>query len=112
MSEQQSIQNPDIANNRIHAALAYVWILCVIPLVFRRDSEYAQFHGKQGFMLLLIELFSSLLGLIPNIGFVFFVIGWVYAVTLSGLGVIRAAQGEKWQMPIWGEYAKRLIIGS
>src|SRR3990167_5276307 len=33
---------------RILAAIGYLWILCLLPLLGKRQSEFAQFHGKQG----------------------------------------------------------------
>ena len=41
----------DINRNRHIAAASYIWVLCLIPLLFKRESKFAQFHAKQGLLL-------------------------------------------------------------
>ena len=40
---------------RILAAIGYLWILCLLPLLGKRESEFAQFHGKQGLVLTIVS---------------------------------------------------------
>jgi len=43
-------------HERYTAALSYVWILCLYPLLFRKDSAFIQFHAKQGVALFVLEI--------------------------------------------------------
>jgi hypothetical protein len=36
----------DVADNKLVAALSYIWILFLIPLLAKRDSKFCQFHAK------------------------------------------------------------------
>ena len=42
-----------MTDNKIIAALSYIGILCLIPLLAKKDSKFAQEHGKQGLIMLI-----------------------------------------------------------
>ena len=42
-----------IDENKVIAAIGYFGILCLLPLILKKDSPFAQFHGKQGLVLLI-----------------------------------------------------------
>ena len=44
----------DTSNDTLMGVLAYIGILCLIPLLAAKDSEFAQFHAKQGLNLFLL----------------------------------------------------------
>ena len=46
----------DVENNKVIAAIGYIWILCLVPLFLRRRSAFAQFHAKQGLVLFILEI--------------------------------------------------------
>ena len=39
-----------------YAILAYCFILCIIPLVYKKNDEAIQFHARQGLALFLCEM--------------------------------------------------------
>src|SRR3989339_630004 len=45
------IKEQDVEENKTVAALSYAWILCLVPLLGKRNSKFAQFHAKQGLVL-------------------------------------------------------------
>jgi len=92
----------DIEDNKIIAALGYVSILCFVPLFLKRDSKFAQFHAKQGLLLFIIEIFSF----IPLIGQIAFIL----AIAAAIWGAKNALNGKYWQIPIIGQYTKKLNI--
>ena len=58
--ETETKQETEADEGKNAAIFAYVPFLCFIPLVKMRNNEFALKHGKQGFMLLLIEIVSFL----------------------------------------------------
>jgi len=96
----------DTEENKVLAAIGYVWILCLIPLFLKRNSKFAQFHAKQGLMLFIVELIGWLIFWIPLIGWLLFVI----TVILAVMGIMNALQGNYWEMPILGKYAKKINL--
>jgi uncharacterized membrane protein len=96
-------------NKNTAGAMAYVLgpITGVIFLVIERDA-YVRFHAMQSivvfiglFILQFILGFTIfLLPLVPLIGIVSFVL-WLILI-------YKAWQGEKWEVPLFGKFAKQL----
>jgi len=104
----------DIEDNKAIAAIGYLSILCLIPLLMAKDSPFAQFHAKQGLVLFIAEVvvffLNGFLALIPFIGWFAMVVLNIALLLLALAGLIKAYNGEKWEMPILGAYAKKLNI--
>lgn len=66
-SSAKASADKDIEANKTLAALSYAWILCLVPLLGRRDSKFAQFHAKQGLVLFIIEIIAGLIFLGPAV---------------------------------------------
>lgn len=96
----------DIEENKLVAALSYLGVLVAVPLFLKRESPYCQFHAKQGLALLIVWIIGSFVFWFP-------LIGWAAAVAVfvfNVIGLVKAFQGEKWEMPIIGDLAKKINI--
>lgn len=97
MSEQKTQINP--SEKKVWAAVGYLWILSLVALAARKDNEYVKFHASQGALLFVISIvfmFIPVLGWLLNI-----------LVAIAGIiGIIKALQGEKWEIPVIGAWAK------
>ena len=93
----------DIEENKFIALLSYVWILCLIPLLLKRDSEFAQFHAKQGLILFLAQV---ILVWVPVIGWAINLVILVIAI----IGIFKVLQGEYWEVPYAQVIVKKLNI--
>jgi uncharacterized membrane protein len=91
----------DVKENKFWAALSYLGVLVLIPLLLKRESSFAQFHAKQGLVILIGWILSRL-----PFGFVFAII----AIILSILGLINALRGEKKKLPVIGEFAEKIDL--
>ncbi len=92
----------DIEQNKIWALLSYLGILCLIPLLAKRESKFAQFHAKQGLVMFIAEFFFW----IP-------VIGWLAAIVMIFIwimAIIKVLQGQYWKAPIIGDIAEKINI--
>jgi len=98
----------DIEDNRIIAAIGYLGILFLLPLLIKPKSKFAQFHAKQGLVLFAGWVISLLLGKIPWIGPTLFYLGSVSIIIMSIVGIIKALQGQFFKMPYIYEYAKKV----
>ncbi|MBN1325359.1 DUF4870 domain-containing protein [Candidatus Falkowbacteria bacterium] len=111
MTDAPAPQNKkDSEENKLIAAIGYLGILCLIPLLLKPKSQFCKFHGKQGLILCIGWVINFLIGLIPFIGWVLGLIGMVALVILSIIGILKSLNGEYWEMPYLGEYAKQLKI--
>ena len=92
----------DVAENKLWALLGYLGVLCLIPLLGRKESEFAQFHAKQGLVLLIGWVVSW-----------FPVFGWaigIIAFVLSIMGIINVLSGKKEKLPIVGDLAEKINL--
>ncbi|MFH1253686.1 MAG: DUF4870 domain-containing protein [Candidatus Uhrbacteria bacterium] len=105
--------SPKIGNfeeNKIFAALGYLGILCLIPLLAKREDAFCQFHGKQGLVLLITWMILWVGNIIPILGQLVFVVGSAVLLFLVVVGIIRALNGEEWELPVLGKYAKQIKL--
>lgn len=89
--------------SKLFAVLSYVSVLSLIPLLFRRDDEYALYHGRQGLALLIYGVVADILGAIPGIGWIFS----LFRVVCVFKGMINAANDIKEPLPYIGKFAER-----
>jgi len=92
----------DVELNKAVAALSYLWILFLVPLLLKRNSEFAQFHAKQGLVLFI----GSLLTIIP-------VIGWVLSLVLiviSVISIVKTLNGEWFKIPFVYEWSEKFNL--
>jgi uncharacterized membrane protein len=100
----------DVDDNKAMAAIAYLGILCLIPLLGKKDSPYAQHHAKQGLILVIAWLILFVLNIIPVFGQLVWFIGSIVLLILSIMGIVKALNGEWWEVPVIGQYAKQLKL--
>lgn len=92
-SNHPSMPKNDIDNNKVMAALSYIWILSVLFLLLKKDSPFVQFHAKQG---IVIFAASVIAGFIPIIGWLFNIVLLVLAI----IGIVGAWQGKSTKLPV------------
>ncbi len=89
---------------KLLSAIGYLGLLCVLPLVLRRESKFCQHHGKQALVLAIFDLGLRLT--------VF--LGWLYGlVTLLYYGLIvycmiRVFRGSYFRLPVVADMADSL----
>ncbi len=96
----------DIEENRYVAALSYLGILFLIPLLMKKESPFAQFHAKQGLVITIAWIVGSFVFWFP-------IIGWALAVVLfvaDVMALFRTLSGESWEIPYVKEVVKKLNI--
>lgn len=124
---------PDVITQeaRILAAMGYIPMLFLIPLLVKPRDSYCRFHGIQSLLFLggltvfwtgiyITDLLvGKILGNVILIGFIFkaaawiihYIVGTVISLTYIVLiiaGFIQAAAGQYWHPPVIGEYLNRL----
>ena len=99
----------DIDDNKVMAAIGYIGILCLVPLLAKKDSKFCQEHGKQGFVLFLFEVAVMILGMVPVIGWLIIgPVGSLLSLILAIVCFVKAIQGQFWEIPVLGQYRKKI----
>lgn len=87
----------DVDEQKLLAALSYLAVLVLVPLLTRRDDPFVLFHAKQG-LVLLVALIVAILATawVPAVGTVLFAV--VALLDLAGL--VQAMLGRQWKVPL------------
>ena len=91
---------------RMAAIMAYIPLLCFVPLLSMKDNKEAHFHARQGVLLFLIEVVAAIF-LIDGISSFIFKGILLIAVALSIVGIYFALQGKNYKLPIIGDLADK-----
>lgn len=97
----------DIQANKGFAVLAYLGILCLVPIFCAKNSPYARFHANQGLALLLSDIVVSfVISLITRISGIFFAMNPLNLIfsALAIVGIINAAKGSAKPLPVIGGF--------
>jgi len=101
-------EDKEVLEGKAYAILAYLWILCLIPLILKKDNKFALFHAKQGLILFIGELVVGFIGIIPFVGWMILFTGTFLFGILSLAGIVQVLLGNFWRMPVVGEIAEKV----
>ena len=95
-------------DDNLIAAVSYLWVLSIIILLVKKDSEYVRFHARQGVVLFVISVAVGIIG-IP-LFFLFWLVWLIDLVILVAvvIGFIKALGGEKYKLPVVGDLAEKI----
>ena len=105
----------DVEDNKGIAAIGYLGILFLVPLLAKKDSPFAQYHAKQGLVLFIAEIILYAVGFVLTFitcGFVCFImrIIWLLVIILVILGIVNAVSGKTTPLPVIGKMAENWKI--
>ncbi|MBF0425471.1 MAG: hypothetical protein HQL66_06605 [Magnetococcales bacterium] len=107
MEHAAAYERPTISQQLI-ALLSYLGVLCLIPLYFARDSAYAQFHARQGFVVFFIYIIGSFATVVPGLGPLLYILAVYIAAAFSVLGLLSVLFARAWRLPVVHGLAARL----
>lgn len=108
MPEEIKKEDGEVLEGKAYAILSYLWILCLVPLILKKDNKFAMFHAKQGLVLFIGELVVSFVGMIPILGWLIFLAGTPIFGVLSLIGIVQVLMGNFWKMPVAGDIAEKI----
>jgi uncharacterized membrane protein len=100
----------EIKEGKIFAVMAYLFILFIIPLTFKKDNEFALFHGKQGLVLFIAEVSAFVIGVLPIIGPVIFQTAVFIFGVISIWCIIQVIRGVYVKIPIVSVIAEKIVL--
>jgi fumarate reductase subunit D len=104
----QPVSSQEILEGKVFALLSYLGILCIIPLVIKRDNPFVLSHGKQGLVLFIGEVavfVASIILPMVLIKIIYFAFG-----ILSLWGIVECLRGNFIKMPFVSEIAEKIIL--
>jgi uncharacterized membrane protein len=112
----------EINDGKVLAAIGYIGILFLVPLLAKKENKYCLHHGKQGAVLFGVEVVGAialfLMGLILGrmgcagnlVSSILNVVFFLCMFVLSISGFITALKGDYWKMPIVAPIAEKMKI--
>ncbi len=109
LESEKLTEEAEIEEGRAAALLAYVPFMCFVPLIKMRQNRFALRHGKQGLVLLMVEILA-LFFLIPFVSRHFWAFVLILALLASIYGVLQVLQGREWKLPLLGNLAEKIRL--
>ena len=103
----ETAKAPKKEEKDLTAVLSYIGILFLVPLLVRKDDAFVQFHAKQGLVLFIAEVATTMIAWIPFLGWLVGFIAWIIWMVLSIIGIINVLSGKQTPLPIIGKFARR-----
>lgn len=94
-------------DDNLIAAISYLWILSIIILLVKKDSDYVKFHARQGVVLFAASVILSVATLIPFVIFISWIGNLVILVAVI-VGFIQALGGKRYKLPVVGDLAEKV----
>lgn len=99
-----------VKEGKLFAIVAYIGILCLLPILIKKENKYALHHGKQGLVIFISFVIVGFLPIIPILGWVLSPILFIILVIFSLIGIIQAATGNYWRAPIVADLADKIKL--
>jgi uncharacterized membrane protein len=98
------------SDDNLIAAVSYLWILSIIILLVKKDSDYVRFHARQGVVLFAISVVVGIIG-IP-LFFLFWLVWLIDLVIFVAvvIGFIKALGGQRYKLPVVGDLAEKINL--
>ena len=110
IEEAKRAADPEVEDGKFFAAVGYIFILCLVPLVLKKENKFAIFHGKQGLVLLILEVAAAIIKVIPVLGPAVATVAFVVFGILSLVGIVKVLTGDYWEMPVICDIAKKINL--
>lgn len=105
-NQAENGDDKDIEENKFIAALSYLGILVLVPLLVKKDSKFSQFHAKQGLILLIIWVVGWIVFWVPIFGQILL----LALIVLNIVAFIQALNGKRWEIPVISDWAKKINL--
>ncbi|MBO4384863.1 MAG: zinc-ribbon domain-containing protein [Clostridia bacterium] len=105
-------QTDDVTANKGISVLSYLGPLVFVPMFVKKNSDFAQYHARQGFTLLVFYVATWIVDIILGIintavggTFILPFINWLVSLApfvLAVFGIINCLSGKKKPLPLIG----------
>ena len=97
----------EVLEGKIFAILAYLSLLCIVPLIMKKENDFVLFHGKQGLVIFVGEVAVFIISII----FPWLLKPGVFILLVASfLGIIAVLKGQYLKLPIITEIADKITL--
>jgi len=107
------------SDRSLMVVLSYLWILCLIPLLTKKDDSEVQWHAKNGLSILIAEVVIwiafMIVGIVARrflfagcgIGVIECVI-WLGFLAVRVMAIIKGVGGQRFRVPVISDFADKM----
>ena len=96
-----------VLEGKVFAILSYLSILCIIPLILKKENEFVLAHGKQGLVIFVAEVGVFILSILfPGL----LKLGWFILLVMSFIGIIAVLRGQYVELPLISKVADKITL--
>ena len=106
--EKKKGNDQEILEGKVFALLAYLSVLCIIPLVFKKQNDFALFHGRQGLVIFVGEVAVFILHIV--LGPWILKLGTFAFGIFSLIGIVAVLQDQYLKLPIVWDVAEKITL--
>ncbi len=93
----------DISETRFLSLFCYLGIFfMILAAVVKPHSQFVRFHINQGLALTLLMIASGVVMIVPILGWIAGVIGYIFSIICVIIGIINSCKGNAKELPIIG----------
>ena len=108
MNNPEMVRREAGVGSQVMAALSYLGILALVPMVVSGRDPYVGFHARQGVVLWIWEVLAVFSLALPVVGKIFFQTSSLLCFILSVAGLVSVLLGRAWKFPVVGDLAQKL----
>ena len=97
-----------VLDGKVFAILAYLSILCIIPLLFKKDNRFVLAHSKQGLVIFIAQVGVFIVHII--LGLWILKLGMFVLLVLSFVGIIAVVRGRAIDLPLISGIADTITL--
>ena len=101
-------ENDYILEGKVFAMLGYLSILCIIPLILKKENRFVLKHAKQGLVIFVAEVAVFILHIL--LGVWVFKIGMFICGVASFIGILASLRGHYVKLPFVSEIARSIHL--
>lgn len=108
MNKRPGSEADQILEGKIFAVLSYLSILCIIPLVWKKENPFVLRHGKQGLVIFLGEVAVFIIHIV--LGDWILRLGIFVFGVISFIGIVAALKGRHIDLPVVSGIAQKITL--
>ena len=108
---------PVSSDRTLMLILSYLWLLCLIPLITKKEDREIQWHAKNGLALMIAEVVLWIILFVVGF-FMPDIVGcglatvqcvlWLGIVVLHIIAMMKALKGERLRIPMVSDFADKM----
>ena len=110
MNETHQHEKKEIQEGKFFAIISYLTFLCIVTLILKKHNKFALYHAKHGLALFVLEVACLILSIMPLVGWLIKILGFLFFTLISLWGILQALMGNYSRLPLISKIADKIIL--